>query len=189
MSIEIAQTADDFGDHYYLADWTEHPQYGPLDPLPRNVDRQLARWLYNEATIEIDVDGSPVGISRCSRLLFNYNFATNDSVLLGDSHAGRLSVHLRFLTPLRSAGAAVSAIGPLGADYLAQCWLRLDDGQWHAGPQQQATLSRERGSAPFLGASATGGSAIVEVRFDVIDPTHQAQFLSAAINGLHFTPA
>jgi len=188
MSIQTAPSADDFGDHYYVADWTEPPQTGPLTHLPCNVDRQLARWLYDEATIEIDIDGPPASISRCSQLLFNYNFATNDGVLLGDNLAGRLPVHLRFPTPMRSVGAAVSAIGPVGRDYLAQCALRLDDGQWWAVQPVQARLSRKRGSAPFMGGTAAAGRTIVEAWFDVVDPLNQVDFLRVAINGLCFVP-
>lgn len=187
MSIQAAQTADDFGD-YYVNDWTEPPQAGPLVNLPCGVDRSLARWLYDEASIEIDIAGPPLSISRCSRLLFNYNFAANDSVLLGDNLAGRMPVHLRFATPLRSVGAAVSAVGPVGRDYLAQCALRLDDGQWWQVPPVQARLGRTRGSAPFLGGTAAPGRSISEIWFDVVDPTNQVDFMRVAINGLCFVP-
>ena len=189
MSIDIAHAPEDFGAHHYIAEWTRPPQAAPLAMLPQNVDSQLARWVFDEAVIEIDIAGPPLSISRCSRALFNYNFTANDCVLLGDNLAGRMPVHLLFPTPMRSVGAAVSAIGPLRHDYLAQCCVKLDDGQWRAVPPQPSQLSRVRGSAPFMGATATAGFTITEVWFDVIDPDNTVDFMRVAINGLCFVPA
>lgn len=188
MTILVARTADDFGPFHYVVDWTLPPQAGPLTQLPMAVGRSLARWLYDEASIEIDIAGPAVTISRCSSLFYDYNFRTNDCVLLGDNLAGQLPVHLHFPIPLRSVGAAVSAVGPLGRDYLAQCSLRLDDGSWHPLPHLPARLSRKRGGAPFMGATAPAGQGIVEAWFDVVDPANQGGLTQVAINGLCFVP-
>lgn len=188
MAINPALDADSFDDPFIL-DWTEHPQQGPLSNLACAVDGGLASYRFDEATVEIDIAGPAASISRCSSLLFNFNFDTNDSVLLGDNLAGRLPVHLMFRTPMRSVGAAVSATGPVRRDYLAQCALLLDDGQWHAVPPRRATLSRLRGTAPFLGATASPERTIVAAWFDVVDPRNRVDFLQVAINALRFIPA
>lgn len=188
MPVLVAQTPASFGASYYMADWTDPPQTGPLTQLPFRVDESLALWLYDEATIALDTRTPNLTISRCSEDFYNYNFRTRDPVLLGDNLAGQLPVHLHFPTPLRSVGAAVSATGPVGRDYLAQCSLRLDDGSWHPLPHLLARLNRKRGGAPFMGATAPAGRTIVEAWFDVVDPSNQGGFAQVAINGLCFVP-
>lgn len=60
----------------------------------------LQRYLYDvdgqAVSITIDTDGGPMQISRCSRPAFNGNMDEHDGVLLSDSLAGRVPVHLRF---------------------------------------------------------------------------------------------
>ena len=189
MSITPVTDAELLGPIHYVTDWTDPPQAGPLLNLPFSVDRSLSRWLYEEVSIEIDIAGPPVSISRCSTALFNYNLGGNEGVLLGDNLAGRLPVHLYFRTPVKALGTQVSAIGPVGRNYLAQCSVRTDDGQWWAVPPQSARLSRKRGTAPFLGASARPGRLIDEAWFDVVDPVNRVDFLRVAIGGLCFVPA
>ncbi len=181
-------------DPYRLA-WNMHPQRGQFRRLPRDVDRAIARYLFNEATIEIDIAGPASRILRCSDQLFGLGFCLGESVLMGDNLAGRMPVHLLFPTPMRAMGAAVSADGLRGQVYLAQCAVRLDNGQWHAVPPQLGTLASALGgagalaSAPFMGAIASPDAAIVEAWFDVIDPGNTVDFNQVAINDLLFLPA
>lgn len=179
----------------YRLEWHIHPQRGQFRRLPCDVDRAIARYLFQEATIEIDIVGSTNRISQCSTLLFNLGFCHGDSVLLGDNLLGRMPVHLLFPTPMRSIGAAISADGLQGQAYLAQCMVKLNDGQWHAVSPQNATLTAALGganalaSAPFMGAAASQDATIVEAWFDVIDPDNTIDFLQVAINDLLFLPA
>lgn len=182
-------------DDPYRLEWHIHPQRGQFRRLQRDVDRAIARYLFREATIEIDIAGPPNRISQCSTLLFNLGFCHGESVLLGDNLAGRMPVHLFFPTPMRSIGAAISADGLQGQAYLAQCAVKLNDGQWHAVSPQVATLTAALGganalaSAPFMGAAASQDATIVEAWFDVIDPGNTIDFLQVAINDLLFLPA
>lgn len=182
-------------DDPYRLEWNVHPQRGQFRRLPRDVDRSLARYLFNEATIEIDIAGPANRILQCSNLLFGMGFCLGESVLMADNLAGRMPVHLLFPTPMRAIGAAVSADGLLGQTYLAQCVVRLDSGQWHAVPPQLGTLTRALGgagamaSAPFMGAIASPDAVIVEAWFDVIDPSNTTDFNQVAINDLLFLPA
>lgn len=187
-SITPVLDATAFDDPYYL-DWTVHPQRGPWR-RPRDVSRSNARYLFDEAEIEIDVAGPKNTVSRCSSLYFGTGFRLGEGVLLGDNLAGRMPVHLFFTTPMRSVGALVSADGRAGQAYLAQCAVRLDDGQWHAVPPQLSTLipAAEQASAPMMGAIATAGCAIVEAWFDVVDPANRVDFRQVAIGDLLFLP-
>lgn len=182
-------------DDPYRLEWHIHPQRGQFRRLQRDVDRAIARYLFQEATIEIDIAGPANRISQCSTLLFNLGFCHGESVLLGDNLAGRMPVHLLFPTPMRSIGAAISADGLQGQAYLAQCAVKLNNGQWHAVLPQIATLTAALGganalaSAPFMGAAASPDATIVEAWFDVIDPGNTIDFLQVAINDLLFLPA
>lgn len=182
-------------DDPYRLEWHIHPQRGQFRQFVRNVDLAIASYQFEQATIKIDIAGPPNRISRCSTLLFNLGFCHGESVLLGDNLAGRMPVHLLFPTPMRCIGAAVSADGPAGQAYLAQCAVKLDDGQWHAVPPQIATLAPALGgagamaSAPFMGAVASLDATIVEAWFDVIDPGNTINFNQVAINDLFFLPA
>ncbi len=179
----------------YRLEWHIHPQRGQFRRLPRDVDRAIARYLFQEATIEIDIAGPANRISQCSTLLFNLGFCHGESVLLGDNLAGRMPVHLFFPTPMRSIGAAISADGLQGQAYLAQCAVKLNNGQWHPVSPQVARLTAALGganalaSAPFMGAAASQDATIVEAWFDVIDPGNTIDFLQVAINDLLFLPA
>lgn len=190
MSIQTASSAGDFAAGHDVIDWTL-PETGELVNLPCAVDRQLARWRRGAAVIEIDIDGPPASISYCGRKKFPYNFALGASALLADNRPGRMPLHLRFLTPMRSVGAEVSAIGTTGRPYEAQCDLVLDDHRWMSIPSRPAaiTLSRKQSSAPFMGATAMAGRVITDVWFDAIDPADQENFLRIAISDLHFVPA
>jgi hypothetical protein len=182
-------------DDPYRLEWHIHPQRGQFRRLARDVDRAIARYLFQEATIEIDTAGPANRISQCSTLLFNLGFCHGESVLLGDNLAGRMPVHLLFSTPMRCIGAAVSADGLEGQAYLAQCAVKLNDGQWHAVPPQIGTLAPALGglsalaSAPFMGAVASQDATIVEAWFDVIDPGNTIDFSQVAISDLFFLPA
>lgn len=179
-----------FDDPYYL-DWTAHPQRAAWR-RPRDVDRATARYLFDVATIEIDIAGPKNVVSRCSSQFFGTGFNIGEGVLLGDNLAGRMPVHLFFPTPMRSIGAPVSANGSAGQTYLAQCAVRLDDGQWYAVPPQLGTLAPAAlglaATAPMLGAIASPGSGIVEAWFDVIDPGNVVDFRQVAIGDLLFLP-
>lgn len=190
-SITPVLDGDKLRDSYYL-DWSLHPQRKDWR-RPHDVTRQNARYLFDEAVIEIDVAGPRNRVSRCSSQYFGASFNIGEGVLLGDNLAGRMPVHLFFPTPMRSIGAAVSADGPNGQLYLAQCAVRLDDGQWHAVSPQLATLVAAApglaATAPMMGAIAAPGSAIVEAWFDVIDPSNLVDFRQVAIGDLLFLPA
>ena len=173
----------------YYTDWSEPPDIGPLASLPQNVGQSLAHWSYEEATIEIDIAGPPATISRCVSGMFDGNLRNREAVLLGENLAGRLPVHLFLRTPVKGIGAAVSAAGPSGRDYLAQCSVRTDDGLWWAVPPRTGRLNQRRNSAPFLGANARRGSRITEIWFDVVDPANQVDFSSVVIGSLYFVPA
>lgn len=184
--VTFSTSADDFADGVWL-DWAEHPQQGPVDGL-KKLTKALQRYLFNEGGVEVDIDGPPVCVSRCSKQGFDYNFDTGEGVLLGDNLAGKLPVHLFFNPPVAGVGTQVSAVGPVGKVYLAQMSVRLDDGLWHlhAGTGQ---LSRQRGTAPFIGARCANDRLITEVWFDVVDPNNQVDFTQVAINHLYFVPA
>ncbi|MBU2407929.1 MAG: hypothetical protein KKC79_04680, partial [Gammaproteobacteria bacterium] len=63
MPASIATAADvDAFDSPFLLDWTDHPSEGPLTHLACLVNRQLARYLFDEATIEIDIGGPQMSI-------------------------------------------------------------------------------------------------------------------------------
>ncbi|MFP8779520.1 hypothetical protein [Hydrogenophaga sp. RWCD_12] len=177
---------NEFSDAFFL-DWTDHPGQGPVD-VPKAMTKSLQSYHFNEGTITVDIGGPPVALSRCTVQGFNYNFASGDPVLLGDNLAGKMPIHLLFDPPLRGLGSQVSASGPVGRDYLAQMAVRLDDGKWESFAEV-ATLSRQRGSAPFMGARAIGGRSISEAWFDVVDPANKVDFLRVAINHLFFEPA
>lgn len=181
---------DGFNDPYFL-DWTAHPQRGAWR-RPRDVDRATARYLFDVATVEVDIAGPKNVVSRCSSQFFGTGFLIGEGVLLGDNLAGRMPVHLFFPTPMRSIGARVSANGAAGQSYLAQCSVRLDDGQWHAVQPQLATLTPSArdlaATAPMLGAIASPDSGIVEAWFDVIDPGNVVDFRQVAIGDLLFLP-
>ena len=182
-------------DDPYRLEWHIHPQRGQFRRLQRDVDRAIARYLFQQATIEIDIAGPANRISQCSTLLFNLGFCHGESVLLGDNLDERIPVHLLFPTPMRCIGAAVSADGLAGQDYIAQCAVKLSDGQWHRVRNQKRTLALALGgvdaaaSAPFMGAVASADASIVEAWFDVVDPGTTINFNQVAINDLLFLPA
>jgi hypothetical protein len=188
MSNDVSFSADaaDFDDAVWL-DWAEHPQQGPMSGLQR-VSAAMQHYLFNEGGVEIDIAGPPVYVSRCGKQGYDYNFDTGEGVLLGDNLAGKLPVHLFFNPPVAGVGAQVSAVGPVGKAYLAQLAVRLDDGQWQMQPGP-GKLSRQRGTAPFLGARCANGRSITELWFDVVDPNNQVDFTQVAINHLYFVPA
>lgn len=179
--------ANEFHDSFVL-DWTT---YFPWR-RPRDVTRVSARYVFDEASIEIDLAGPKNVVSRCSTQFFPHGFNINEGVLLRDKVAGSV-VHLIFPTPMRSVGAPVSTDGSLGQTYLAQCSVRLDDGQWHSVPPQRAALTAavpgQPATAPMLGAIASLDRTIVEVQFDVVDPAKRVDFRQVAIGDLLFLPA
>lgn len=170
----------------YATDWTDHPQRGALT-VPRAVNVGLQRYLYDvngqALSITIDIDGGPMQISRCNRTGFNGNLADGDGVLLGDSRAGLMPVHLTFNPPLRRVGAQVSASGATGRRYQALLDVLCSDGS-SAKFTADGVLSRQRDTAPFAGVVAPQGGGIAEVWFDAGDADNREHFASVAIGNL-----
>ena len=190
-SITPVTAADELAGAFYL-DWTEHPQRGPWR-RPRGVTRSNALYLFDEASIEIDVAGPLNTVSRCSSQFFGLGFNVGEGVLLGDNLPASMPVHLFFPTPMRYAAATVSVDGAVGQAYLAQCNVRLDNGQWLSVPMRPATVQWAApgvaATAPLTGAIASSDCAITEMWFDVIDPGNVAQFNRIAIGDLLFLAA
>ncbi|MBK7614352.1 MAG: CHAT domain-containing protein [Burkholderiales bacterium] len=174
----------------FVTDWTDHPQRGAR-AVPFAVSVGLHRYqygVYGQAlSITIDVDGGPMQISRCDRAAFNGNFGTADGVLLGDSRAGLMPVHLSFDPPLRSVGAHVSAIGTFGRRYRAVLNVRCSDGS-SAMFTVDGVLSHQRNTAPFAGVVAPAGVGIAEIWFDAVPADSREPFASVAINNLIWEP-
>ena len=170
----------------FVTDWTEHPQRGAL-AVPRAVNVGLQRYLYDAngqaVSITIDIDGGPMQISRCSRTAFHGNFAEADGVLLGDSQAGLMPVHLTFDPPLRRVGAHVSASGSAERRYQALLDALCSDGS-SAKFTAAGVLSRQRDTAPFAGVVAPAGLGIAEVWFDAVHADNREHFASVAIGNL-----
>lgn len=181
--LSFSTDASLFDDAFYV-DWTDHPAQGLID-VPCALTKPMQAYRFNEGTIEVDLAGPPLSLSRCTVQGFNYNFGSADPVLLGDNVAGKMPIHLFFDPPLRGVATQVSASGPVGKDYLAQMAVRLGDGSWQVFAEL-ARLDRQRGGAPFMGIQAAPGVVIAEAWFDVIDPNNKVDFLRVAINQLYF---
>ncbi len=170
----------------FATDWTDHPQRGAL-AVPRAVNVGLQRYLYDvngqAVSITIDIDGGPMQISRCDRTAFHGNFAEADGVLLGDSRAGLMPVHLSFNPPLRRVGAHVSASGTSGRRYQALLDVLCSDGS-SAKFTANGVLGRQRDTAPFAGVVASAGVGIAEIWFDAVQADNREHFASVAINNL-----
>ncbi len=174
----------------YLTDWTDHPQRGLLS-VPRAVNVSSQRYLYDvdgaALAITIDISGALKEISCCRKTDFNGNFATGDGVLLGNSEAGQMPVHLSFDLPLKSVGAHVSASGAVGEPYKVLMDVLCSDGS--SGKfSVNGVLSRTRSSAPFAGAIALPGAGITDIWFDTVHLGNTAQFAKVAINNLLWEP-
>lgn len=184
-AVKFADAPTAFPDPF-ATDWTDHPQRRPL-VVPRAVNVGLQRYLYDvngqAVAITVDIDASPVQISRCSRTEFNGNFADADGVLLGDSQAGVMPVHLMFNPPLRRVGAFVSASGATGRRYQALLDVLCSDGS-SAKFTADGVLSRQRDTAPFAGVVAPAGLGIAEVWFDAVHADNREHFASVAISSL-----
>ena len=179
--LTLSLDANDFVDAFWL-EWDDHPQIGQVT-VPRAVTGALKTYLFNEGGITIDISGPPMSLGRCSNQGFNGNFATGDCVLLGDNPPGVMPVHLLFDPPVQAVGAHVSATGPVGRAYLVNFSVLCDDGSGRKF-STNGTTSRQRGTAPFVGARAPAGTGITQIWFDVVDPANQSDFARVAINNL-----
>ena len=164
-------------------EWHRHPQLGELaTPLVLALVHQHYRML-DGAVVTIDLDGPQVGLSLCSIDDFNLSFESNDGVLLGDNPPLLMPVHLLFERPMLAVGAHVSADGRVRRNYVAQLFVRFEDGELQC-VRTPGQLSSTRNSAPFLGVRTDGASGITEAWFDALPTSGTSDFIRVAINRL-----
>ena len=151
-------------------DWKIRPSSpnAPLLPVWRYNDPTAVYKFNDNFSITISIERA-VYLSCCKAGFFNYDLNQDESVLLGDNIGSNLPIHLVFDPPISALGAYGSADTTPGEEYQRLLAILPDDDQSWQILSSTAPVTRTRGAATFMGATATGNSRIKEMWFDMIN--------------------
>jgi hypothetical protein len=177
----------------YVVDWLNHPNFElPLNPgMLLNATSRRYEYDLNGTDQSIVVDTSQnnsIGLNWCAEGFFDSNFSEEDPVLLA-GNTTQAPILLTFDPPLRAVGACLSVDGTANETYWGMQYIRCSpNGEWMDPIQVRGTISKDRGTAIYLGAQAPAGKFIHGVAFDASYVGQAPAFPHVAINTLDYLP-
>ncbi len=171
----------------YRIDWLDHPS-GRL-ALGEVLGMDTSVYQFDDPLTVRLLAPTPTSVSCCRQGFVSVDLDEGETLLLADNRDSMFPVHVAFDTPVSKVGAFVSADAATGRNYKREMAVLLEgQTQWQTFTMV-APLTKNRGTAAFLAVSATNGSRIAEIGFDVMNvPGVVAKVRRVAIGSLYVTP-